>query len=254
MRFNKFIDGLTFRCFMKIDCSNYQVMSVKRQNPSFKAIHPSVYFIRCADGQFRRPTNPNVIKLLQRKIISWLNKPMNDTRRITDGKGLRVNKSETSLEKSMKERLVRFFMSNDKDYFTRREVRSVYITPIEGGKVSPYILTGSTVDMAGDGKSIGKIHGKIRESRDFIMDYYGATAEQARSYVSASDARSLSMAKADYHKQSEECVRKLMKDGTVDKSVMEFFFEPVITPKSKKVSKYNLVNVILKKYMIDPKV
>ena len=80
--------------------------------------------------------------------------------------------------------------------------------------------------------------------------YYGVSDEQASRYISASDANRLSQAKSDYHRQSEECVRKLMRDENVDRSTINLYFEPVIGKKSKKAVKFNLVNSIFQKIMI----
>ncbi|MCM1339207.1 MAG: hypothetical protein NC191_06015 [Muribaculaceae bacterium] len=227
-------------------------VSVQHQTPSFEAIHPTRYFFKCEDGQFRQVTNADTIRLLQGKIVKMLNKAMNEARRAAEGKAVRVNKSETSTEKSIRERLINFMINNDRDYAQRRAVKSVYVSGAQGELMRPYILTGHTVDLGGDGKSIGKIHGKIRETRDFVRSYYGLSDTQASTYVSAADARRLSEAKADYHNQSAQCVRNLMADKRVDKAPIDFYFEPQLTPKSKKVSKFNLVNAILKRFLIDP--
>lgn len=220
----------------------------KRQAVSFEAIHPTKYYLRCADGQFHRVTNPDLIRRLQGRVVTWLNKSMHDSRRALEGNPRKVKSSETSAEKAMRERLVKFFVDNDKDYAKRSAVKSSYIGPKD--KVSTYILTGDTVDLAGDGKPIGKVHSNIRETREFMRSYYGISEEQANNYVSMSDALRLSQAKADYHKQSEEAVGKLMKNETIDRSTVVFYFSPIVGKKSKKPSKFELVNAMFQKIMI----
>ncbi len=228
---------------MKINKMNYH-------NPTFVAIHPSRYFIRCEDGHFRQITNPDTIRSLQGKVIKWLNQPMYDAQRTLEGAPRKVKKNESVEEKALKDRLIRFFVNNDKDYRKRQVVKSVYLSPQGRESVSPYILTGDTVDLAGDGKPIRKVHNNIRESREYMKAYYGVSDEQASRYISASDANRLSQAKSDYHRQSEECVRKLMRDENVDRSTINLYFEPVIGKKSKKAVKFNLVNAIFQKIMI----
>ncbi len=228
---------------MKIDKVNYK-------SPTFEAIHPSRYFIKCEDGHFRQVTNPDTIRTLQGRVVKWLNQPMHDAQRVMDGNPRKTKSSETAAQKAMKERLIRFFTNNDSDYKKRQVVRSVYLSPKGRESVSPYVLTGDTVDLAGDGKPIGKVHGNIREAREYMRTYYGISEEQASRYVSASDANRLSQAKADYHRQSEDCVRKLMQDENVDRSTINFYFEPVIGKKSKNGVKFNLLNAIFQKIMI----
>lgn len=230
---------------MKIEKVNYNYKS-----PTFEAIHPSRYFIKCEDGHFCQVTNPDTIRALQGKVIKWLNQPKNDAQRLIEGNPRKTKTSETAAQKAMKERLISFFQNNDSDYKKRQVVKSVYLSPKGRDTVSPYILTGDTVDLAGDGKPIGKVHGNIRESREYMRAYYGISEEQASRYVSAVDANRLSQAKADYHRQSEECVRKLMQDEKVDRSIINLYFEPVIGKKSKKKVSFNLVNAIFQKIMI----
>lgn len=239
---------------MKIDNFNYGINNYNLKKnisqPSFSSIHPSRYFIRCEDGKFRQVTNNDTIKSLQRKIVGWLNKSLHDNKRLLEGRMAKVAKKESESAKSMRERLMRFFLNNDRDFSARRVVKSVYIDST-GGKVSSYILTGNTVDLAGDGKSIGKVHSKIKESRDFARTYYGVSEETASKYTSAADARRLSQARADYHRQSEECVKKLMADEKVDRSTINLYFQPVINGKKKKgLPEFELVNAVLQKYMI----
>jgi hypothetical protein len=237
---------------MKIDnvcINNYKTKTNanNRTTPSFQAIHPTRYYLKCADGQYRKITSNEIIQYLQKKIISWLNKATNDNKRIIEGNPKKVNHKETPQEQAMRLNLERFFIANDKDYASRRFAKSVYLG--SDNYMQPYILTGKTIDFANDGKSIGKAHKQINESRQYAQTYYGLDAKEAEQYVSPSAKMGLAKAKEEYHRENENLVSKLMRDKNMDTSTVNFYFTTV--PDGKKSRpKYQLVEAIWQKYMM----
>jgi hypothetical protein len=233
---------------MKIENNTYYNGVYNRSNPTFSAIHPTRFFIKCEDGQFRQVTNSNTIKnRLQRKIVTWLNKATNDRKRKLEGKTVKVNKNENPEERNLRDRLVRFVLRHDKDYASRQEVTSIYLEP--NGKFFSYLLTGDTVKCAGEGKPIGKVLSEIKTKQDFMRTYYGYSNEQARSYITPNDEKKLKQVKEDYFRQSETAVRNLMANQNVDKSYLDLYFEPIIGKRSKTPKGFKLINAAFKNFM-----
>jgi chaperonin GroEL (HSP60 family) len=139
---------------------------------------------------------------------------------------------------------MRFFIANDRDYATRKEVASVYLD-----KNRSYMLTGNTVDRIGDGKPIGKAYGQIRETQDYMRNYYGYSNEEARHYVSPADKLKLDMAKEAYFKETETAVQNLIANPRVNKSYLDFYFEPIVGKKSHKLKGFNLIDVAFKNFL-----
>jgi hypothetical protein len=237
---------------MKIDnvcINNYKTKTNanNRTTPTFQAIHPTRYYLKCADGQYRKVTSKEIIQHLQKKVISWLNKATNDNKRIIEGNPRKVNHKETQQEQIMRTNLERFFIENDKDFASRRVAKSVYVG--FDTFMRPYILTGKTIDCACSGKSIGKAHKQINESRQYAQTYYGLGAKEAEQYISPSAKSTLAKAKEDYHKENANMISKLMGDKNIDKATVNFYFTAI--PDGKKSRpEYQLVETIWQKYMM----
>jgi hypothetical protein len=236
---------------MKIEnvcMNNYSKTNVNnRTTPSFQAIHPTRYYIKCADGQYRKVTNNDTVQYLQKKIISWLNKTLNDNKRLIEGNPRKVSHKETQHEQYMRANLERFFMANDKDYASRRVAKSIYVD--SDNSLYPYIVTGKTTDFACNGRPIGKAHKQMNESREYVQTYYGLGAKEAEQYISPAVKRCLAKAKENYHRENENLVRKLMADTSEDRATVNFYFSSI--PDGKKARpKFQLENAIWQKFMI----
>lgn len=201
----------------------YKPMSVNRQNPSFCAVHPANYFVKNANGILEEITDEHTVKHLQRKLIGWLNKIQNDFKR-----GYNSNlRKETEQDKNLRERLVRFFVNNDKDYANRRIARSFYYKK-QDGKTVPFIFTGYSTDMV---ESAGKRIGQTR--RAIKMSFANETE--------------LDKAKTAYFQSvTEKTIDEMAKDFPKD-TIFNAYYSRVT--KGKKVT-YQLYNAEFKKRMI----
>ena len=121
---------------MKIESSRNSILS-------FQAVHPTRYYVRCEDGTFHHVVNSDVVKTLQRKLVTWLNKDYHDTIRLTTGKPV---KNESVGEKTIRERIVRFFRNRDIDYREKNIVRSFNTTNVLR-ETESYILTGKSANI-----------------------------------------------------------------------------------------------------------
>jgi hypothetical protein len=230
-------------CINSYDKTNYN----RPKAPSFQAIHPANYYIKDVNGQCHKVTNKDTIQYLQKKIISWLNKTLNDYKRSIEGNPRKVNPKESQQDKNLRNCLEKFFAENDKDYAVRKEAKSIYID--YGDSFYPYIITGKTTDLASHGKPIGKAHKQLNESREYVQTYYGLGAKDAEQYVSPAVKRLLAQAKENYHKENLALVHKLMAQKDTDKATVNFCFTTI--PESKKVRpKYQLENVKWQKSML----
>lgn len=69
---------------------------------SFGAIHPTKYYVKLDDGAYHEVRSQKLIKSLQRKIITWLNKDYNSAQKS------KKQAKETAQSKALRERIVRF--------------------------------------------------------------------------------------------------------------------------------------------------
>jgi len=231
---------------MKIE--NRSLYNIPGKNPAFASIYRSVYFIKCQDGQYRQVTNSDTIRKLQRGLISWLNKSFNDGRRAQKSSNVLRNNVRPASENFLMNRFVNFILNSDRDYLKRKVAKSIYLD--SNRNIRSYIVTGETAELCSDAKDIGKIHSQIKEARNEMLNY-GFSKQQAELYISSADSRRLRQAKYDYHRNNEECVRSLMKDDNVDKSVLNLYFEPNLEKTKKGKLDFKLVNALIQKYMFN---
>lgn len=212
--------------------------------PSFTSVHPSVYFVKGSDGKYHQVFSADVIKSLQRKIVGWLNKPYNDSAAVKNGKKPKVSKLESPEEKSLRDRLVRFFYNNDPDYAKKAFVRSFY-TENNNGNLYSFILSGQSSDLVeAAAKPIGQARGIIKAKKDNISKYFGIDEQRAKNYVPREDVRGLAEASKNYHEDAVKVIKTLLSQNRPRDMRFEAYFVPY--NKGKEI-KYQLVDAYLKR-------
>lgn len=212
--------------------------------PSFTSVHPAVYFVKGTDGKFHQVSSADIIKTLQRKIVGWLNKPYNDSAAIKKGKKPKVSKSESPEEKSIRDRLVRFFYNNDPDYAKRPFVRSFY-TKNNNGRLYSFILSGQSSELVeAAAKPIGQARGVIKAKKDNITKNFGIDEYRAKNYVPREDVRELAEASKNYHEDAVKVIKTLLSQNRPRDMRFEAYFVPYT--KGKEV-KYQLADAYLKR-------
>ena len=224
---------------MKVD--KFSTPARSNAKPYFGAVHPAKYYVKCEDGVFREVPSAKTIKRLQRKLVGWLNKLHHDNNRVMNGETPRVIKSETPQEKSLRERLVRFFINRDKDYAQRNVVNSFYET-VSSDRVNSYIFTGDSVDVIQDvAKPLGQIRGDIRERKNILSMYHGVDFDQADKYLPAKVTREEKHASHNYFNKVKNFITRIFSNpnARVQHSVFEAYFVPHLKGKN---IKYELVD------------
>ena len=79
--------------------STYNTQNTPRT--SFGAIHPTKYYVKLDDGAYHEVRSQKLIKSLQRKIITWLNKDYNSTQKS------KKQAKETAQSKALREQIGR---------------------------------------------------------------------------------------------------------------------------------------------------
>lgn len=221
---------------MKID--NMHSVSTTAQHPSFKAVHPARYFIKCEDGEFHKATLPKTVKSLQRKIITWLNKEFYASEKRINGIAPKTVK-ENEIDQKLRERLVKFFLGNDRDYKERQIAKSFYSTN-KYNEQSAIILTGESTDILEEAvKPLGQVRKEIKTKKDLISHYYKVTIEEAKKYLSAKDYSDELGAKKSFHEDVKKQLSKILSVYSPKNTCFDAYFEPRIN--GKKVS-YELVD------------
>lgn len=203
---------------------------------SFKAIHPTKFYVRCEDGKFHKVVDEDVIKLLRRKIVTQLNKDYYDKIRLTEGKPV---KKEAESEKSMRERLVRFFVNRDADYRENNIVRSFSTTDIYD-EPEVFILTGKSTEIVNnEAKHFEDFHSDLRERAALLSDSYGIEVEKVKKYISDRSSYEKNAIARQYYDVLSSKIKKILKRFDPNNSLFEAFF--VAKVKGKNV-KYELVD------------
>lgn len=211
---------------------------------SFGSIHPVRYFIKCENGEYVQIKSPKVIKTVQRKLVTWLNKLHNETKNIMSGKTPKTRKSESELDKSLRERLVRFFVNHDWDYRQNKVVRSFYHSEKQGETI-PYILTGHTTGYIDDAaKSIERKSSDIKDKAGIISEYYGIPLDEAKRFIPQSDNAELSKVKKNYCKKIAEVIKNILRQKNPSDKTLNAYFIPHIKGKD---IKYELTNATFDK-------
>lgn len=212
------------------------------QKTSFGAIHPTKYFIKSPNNTFVQVTDTNTIKLLQRKIVGFLNKDANDRILTLQGK---TPKPETDEIKTTRKRLMRFFAAHDKDYEQRRMVCSFYDTRYKG--TLPYIFTGNSAeDVTNIAKPIGQLKSALHSKINSLRNRYGVSIEEARKML-PKEEEALYNAQSNYYRTLYRIINEEVKPDKIGNSNFNLYFEPV---KIKRKTDYNLLNAMFCKRMI----
>ncbi|MBD5402972.1 hypothetical protein HDR58_09305 [bacterium] len=195
------------------------------QQASFTAIHPARYFVKNGRGDYEEVACSKKIRTLQRKLISWLNRNYNDNLRALDGKPKKQIKNETTNDKSMRERLVKFFMNRDSDYNQRRVVRSFYTTN-SLREQEAYILTGNSIDIVDEAaKPIGQIRRELNSRKEYIKSYYKISDKEAQKYLSAEDIMAETRVGWAYHDTVKRTIREILSIFNPNNSHFDAYFE-----------------------------
>lgn len=215
---------------------NMKVEGYKFSALSFSAVHPARYYVRCEDGAFHHVVAADVVKKLQRKLVTWLNKDYYDEIRLTAGKPI---KNESNSEKVLRQRLVRFFMNRDTDYKEKNVVRS-FNTTNSFQETESYILTGKSAEIIdGAAKSIRDFHGDIRDYAQGISEVYGIEVEKVKKYITDRFHGQKLAVKREYHDGLKAVIKRLLQYYNPKNSLFEAYFVPKV--KGKNV-KYELVD------------
>lgn len=206
--------------------------------PTFTAVHPARYFVADDTGNWVRADGKDLIRTLQRKLIGYLNYAYNLSQR---AEGSKIKK-ESDLDKTVRERLVRFFKNRDKDYRHRECARSVYDTTYSGD-LKPYILTGNSVDVANEnGKIVGEAKKFIRDKINHAKYQLNMTENEAKDSLSSGDLYYRKDAANTYYKNIRTYISNILKSGNPENSTFDAYF--IARKKGKRVS-YELVQATL---------
>lgn len=208
------------------------------RKPSFGAIHPVRYFVKCEDGYFHKVVNTNKAKDLQRKLVGWLNKAYDETT-LAVSENVQKQKKDHS-ESALRKRFVRFFLGWDKDYARNKVVRSFY-TENSQREVRPYIISGDMVSVIdNEAKQIGRVKRDLKLKKETISYYYGVDMKNAEHYLSSEDKlREINTAKA-FHDSINAKIDANMSLSKPENTMLDVYFVPYTTKKN--LVKYNLVD------------
>lgn len=181
-------------------------------NPSFTSIHRAKYFVKWDDGYYYRPASDEVVRKLQRSIITMLNKGKSDS-----GK-------QPSAADKLRQRLVDFFMRKDVDYAQNPVARSFY--PL-GGNSDSFVITGTNIHLVDEAaKPIGRVWRKTNGKADILACDYGMSSDMARRQAAASSEVELADAKRDYFDTVMRKINNILANKNPKDSVFSAFFEP----------------------------
>lgn len=199
---------------------NISTYNTQMQKTSFGAIHPAKYYVKMEDGYYHEVRSQKLIKSLQRKIITWLNKDYNSSQ-----KGQKPTK-ETPASKALRERIVRFFNNRDTDYKKRPYTRSFYHTN-SLGYVDTYILTGKSADIVENAaKPIEHVNRSIKQRADAIADFVGMDYSNAKKLSSKESEMELMIASRMYHDKARAAIRDILSKYSPENSRFDAFFVP----------------------------
>lgn len=211
--------------------STYNTQNTPRT--SFGAIHPTKYYVKLDDGAYHEVRSQKLIKSLQRKIITWLNKDYNSAQKS------KKQAKETAQSKALRERIVRFFNNRDSDYRKRPYTRSFYHTN-SLGYVDTYILTGKSAEIVENAaKPIEDINRNIKNRADAIADFAGMDYTTAKKFAANESEWERMVAARMYHDKARTTIRNILSRYSPENSRFDAFFVP--HTKGNKIS-YELVD------------
>lgn len=211
--------------------SAYNTQNVPKT--SFGAIHPTKYYVKLDDGAYHEVRSQKLIKTLQRKIITWLNKDYNSAQKS------QKSTKETPQSKALRERIVRFFNNRDTDYRKRPYTRSFYHTN-SLGYVDTYILTGKSAEIVENAaKPIEDVNRSIKNRADAIADFAGLDYATAKKFATNDSEWERMIAARMYHDKARATIRNILSKYSPENSRFDAFFVP--HTKGNKIS-YELVD------------
>ena len=211
--------------------STYNTQNTPRT--SFGAIHPTKYYVKLDDGAYHEVRSQKLIKSLQRKIITWLNKDYNSAQKS------KKQAKETAQSKALRERIVRFFNNRDSDYRKRPYTRSFYHTN-SLGYVDTYILTGKSAEIVENAaKPIEDINRNIKNRADAIADFAGMDYTTAKEFAANESEWERMVAARMYHDKARTTIRNILSRYSPENSRFDAVFVP--HTKGSKIS-YELVD------------
>lgn len=218
--------------YMQIqNISAYNTQNVPKT--SFGAIHPTKYYVKLDDGAYHEVRSQKLIKTLQRKIITWLNKDYNSAQKN------QKSTKETPQSKALRERIVRFFNNRDTDYRKRPYTRSFYHTN-SLGYVDTYILTGKSAEIVENAaKPIEDVNRSIKNRADAIADFAGLDYTTAKKFATNDSEWERMIAARMYHDKARMAIRNILSRYSPENSRFDAFFVP--QTKGNKIS-YELVD------------
>ncbi len=214
-------------------------------SPSFKAVHPTRYFLRLDNGSFVQVTDGNLIRTLQRRLITWLNKSEILWHQTPANKPL-TKASEK--EHSLKVRLIRFFMSNDVDYSQKRVVKSFYSDNRHTNTTDSYIFSGHQTEILDTyAKPIGRLKADIKNKIAVVCEENFLTPQEAKLKLSGKEDNDLMSAKINYY----DTINKYLSRNDVKANPRNTIFDAYFVPVKKgKKADYQLYNAEFKRVML----
>jgi hypothetical protein len=193
-----------------------------KQQINFGSIHPTRYFVKWDDGYYYQATTSDIIKKLQRQVVSLLNKNINNKRRGIQppAKPSKAWKKKNALV----ERLSAFFARRDSDYARHNEVRA-FSRYNDNHKPDSYILSGRHIVITEDeAKKIGRVQRKTNEQAEMISDNLGISYEEAKKNINPETMAEIRVVKADYFDNVEAQIRQVLATHDSANSPFDAYF------------------------------
>lgn len=222
----------------------YGQKPVSYNAPSFESVHPSRYFIRLDNGSFTQVTDGNLIRTLQRRLITWLNKK--DIAGFEKPSKKPLSKAAEK-ERQLKDRLVKFFINNDNDYAHHRVVKSFYSDNRVTNTTQSYIFSGQHTQILDEAaKPIGRIKADIKNKIATACEEYCLSPQEAKLKLSGPEDEFLLSAKVNYYDIVNKYLSRSEVKTNPKNTVFDVYYVPV--KKGKKLD-YQLYNAELKRTM-----
>ena len=210
--------------------------------PAFTSIHVAKYYVKWDDGYLYEVKDRELVKKLQRSIVSVLNKNYNKSNKTVKLNDEPLNLRETATQNT----IFRLFKEKDPDFIIGEKeglevgvARSFYSNTKRGNSFA-YIITGDNrfiVENAG--KGIGRVWQKTNDQAEEMSASYGISYESARRHVAKISEGDLKEAKTGYYDSVMAQIREILSKKSPKDSEFSAYFVP--KHKGKKIV-YELVD------------
>ena len=203
------------------------------QKVSFCSVHPARFFVKRENGEYFQITS----KESSDKFRKYLSKLLSYDYNIQYSSN--KYKKESAEQKSIRERLVRFFKNRDIDY-KNKNIASSFLRINSQNEAEVYILTGNTATiMKNAANEIVNVQHRANERTEAIMSNFQINYNKARSMIKEEINTQVSYAKSTYFHKVWDEIRKILNLNDIKNSRFDAYFEPY---KSGSKIKYRLVD------------